>query len=99
VNKIFVAVAAALVLVGSAVAAESPASLVFKTKTGEITFDHKGHQERLKGDCKKCHEDGKGGKIAGWGKEKAHPLCQGCHKAEGKGPQPSKCKECHGNKK
>ena len=92
-NKILVAVAAAFVLVGTAVAAEAgPATMTFDTKNGKVTFPHKAHQDRLK-DCKVCHADGKGGKIAGWSKDKAHGLCRKCHETEKKGPV--KCAECH----
>jgi cytochrome c553 len=93
VNKILVAVAAAFVLVGSAYAADAgPASLTFDTKNGKVTFGHKAHQDKLK-DCKTCHESDKGGKIAGWSKDKAHGLCKKCHETEKKGP--TKCAECH----
>ena len=92
-NKILVAVAAAFVLVGTAVAADAPASITFETKNGNVTFAHKSHQDRLKGDCKVCHTDGKGGKIAGWSKDSAHALCKKCHETEKKGP--TKCAECH----
>jgi predicted CXXCH cytochrome family protein len=96
VNKILVAFAAAIVLVGTAVAADAPATLTFDTKNGKVAFNHKGHADKLAGDCKKCHADAKGGKIAGWSKDSAHALCQGCHKAEKKGP--TKCAECHQKK-
>lgn len=92
-NKILVAVAAAFVLVGSAFAADAgPASITFETKNGKVTFGHKAHQDKLN-DCKKCHADDKGGKIAGWSKDAAHGLCKKCHEAEKKGP--TKCADCH----
>jgi opacity protein-like surface antigen len=94
VNKILVAVAAAFVLVGSAYAADAGApTLTFDTKNGKVTFAHKAHQDKLKGDCKTCHADGKGGKIAGWSKDAAHNLCKKCHETQKKGP--TKCAECH----
>jgi predicted CXXCH cytochrome family protein len=93
VNKILVAVAAAIVLVGTAIAADPPATLTFETKNGKVTFAHKAHQDRLKGDCTKCHATKEGGKIAGWSKDAAHKLCKSCHDAEKKGP--TKCTECH----
>jgi hypothetical protein len=93
VNKLIVAVAAAFVLVGSAFAADvGPASLTFDTKNGKVTFAHKAHQDKLK-DCKICHESDKGGKIAGWSKDKAHGLCKKCHEEKKAGP--TKCAECH----
>lgn len=91
-NKILVAVAAAFVLVGNAVAADAPASITFDTKNGKVTFPHKAHQEKLK-DCAICHGNPKGGKIEGWSKDKAHGLCKKCHETEHKGP--TKCAECH----
>ena len=91
-NKILVAFAAAFVLVGTAVAADAPATMTFDTKNGKVTLNHKSHQERLK-DCKLRHEDDKGGKIAGWSKDKAHGLCKKCHETGKKGP--TKCADCH----
>jgi predicted CXXCH cytochrome family protein len=94
VNKILVAVAAAFVLVGSAFAADAgPASITFETKNGKVTFPHKAHQDAAKGDCKGCHADEKGGKIAGWSKDAAHGLCKKCHETQKKGP--TKCADCH----
>ena len=93
-NKILVAVAAMFVLAGTAVAADAPATIVLESKNGKVTFQHKAHQEKLKGDCKVCHGDAAPGKIAGWGKDKAHETCRGCHKKSGKGPD-TKCTECH----
>jgi predicted CXXCH cytochrome family protein len=94
VNKILAGIAAAVLFTaGVAVAADAPATITFETKNGKVAFAHKDHQDRLKGDCTKCHADNKGGKIAGFNKEKAHALCQGCHKEAKKGP--TKCTECH----
>jgi predicted CXXCH cytochrome family protein len=96
VNKILVAIAAAFVLVGSAVAADAPATMTFDTKNGKVAFAHAKHAEKLAGDCTKCHATKAGGKIAGWSKDSAHKLCQTCHKDGGKGP--TKCAECHQKK-
>jgi predicted CXXCH cytochrome family protein len=89
--KIIVSIAAALALVAAAPAfAAAPAEPVtLKAKTGDVTFNHKNHPM----DCTKCHADAKGGKIEGFGKDKAHGLCVECHKTGGKGP--TKCAECH----
>ncbi len=93
-NKIFAGIVAALVFsAGVAVAADAPATITFDTKNGKVTFAHKEHQERLKGDCTKCHATKAGGKIEGFNKDKAHGLCKKCHEAEKKGP--TKCAECH----
>ena len=88
-NKLIVAVVAAFALVGTAVAADT---MTFDTKNGKVTFAHKAHQDKLK-DCKVCHESDKGGKIAGWSKDKAHGLCKKCHEEKKAGP--TKCAECH----
>jgi len=93
VNKLFVAVAAAFVLAAPAFAADAPATLTFETKNGKVAFTHKAHTDKLGGDCTKCHATKAGGKIAGFSKDSAHKLCQGCHKDGGKGP--TKCAECH----
>jgi len=93
VNKLFVAIAAVFVLAAPAFAADAPATLTFETKNGKVTFPHKAHGEIAKGDCTKCHADKAGGKIAGFSKDSAHKLCQGCHKEMAKGP--TKCAECH----
>lgn len=82
---------AAMLLVGSAVAADAPAKAVTLTaKSGNVTFNHGTHKAVA---CAQCHEGGKGGKIGALGKDKGHAMCQECHKKEAKGPQ--KCAECH----
>ena len=88
-NKLFVAVVAAFAFAGVAVAADS---ITFNAKNGNVTFPHKAHSDK-KIACTACHADAKGGKIEGFGKDKAHGLCVECHKKEAKGPQ--KCAECH----
>jgi hypothetical protein len=93
VNKLFVAIAAVFVIAGNAAAIDSPAVLTFETKNGKVTFHHREHQERLKGECKTCHGDAAPGKIAGWSKDKAHGTCKECHAKGGKGP--TKCADCH----
>jgi len=85
-KKMIVAVLAATVFAGSALAAD-----VMELKKG-VTFNHKAHAEALK-DCKKCHETADGGKIAGFGKDIAHKLCKECHSGMKKGP--TNCKGCH----
>jgi predicted CXXCH cytochrome family protein len=94
VNKIFVGFVAAFVLAaGVAAAAEPPATVVIDNKNGKVTLPHKAHADLVKGDCTKCHATKEGGKIEGFNKDKAHALCQGCHKEMAKGP--TKCTECH----
>jgi predicted CXXCH cytochrome family protein len=94
VNKILAAAIAAFLFAGTALAADAgPASMTFETKNGKVAFPHKSHQDIAKGDCKACHADAKGGKIAGWSKDVAHGLCKKCHETEKKGPV--KCADCH----
>ncbi len=33
-----------------------PSKLVFKAKTGNVTYDHAAHAKREKNDCKVCHD-------------------------------------------
>ena len=82
---------AAMLLVGSAVAADAPTKpSVLPAKSGAVTYNHGKHKGIT---CETCHKDAKGGKIAGLDKDKGHAMCHECHKKEGKGPQ--KCAECH----
>lgn len=82
---------AAMLLVGSAVAADAPTKpSVLPAKSGAVTYNH-GKHKGIK--CETCHKDANGGKIAGLDKDKGHAMCHECHKKEGKGPQ--KCAECH----
>jgi predicted CXXCH cytochrome family protein len=87
-KKIFAAVALTLTCAVAAMAADT---ITLPAKNGNITFNHKKHQEALK-DCKACHEKGPG-KIEGFGKDVAHKLCKGCHETKKAGP--TKCGECH----
>jgi hypothetical protein len=82
---------AAMLLVGTAIAADAPAkAVVLPAKSGAVTFNHSSHKTVK---CEQCHADAKGGKIAGLDKDKGHAMCHECHKKEAKGPQ--KCAECH----
>lgn len=87
-KKVVVAVALTLAFAVSALAADM---VVFPAKNGNVTFNHKAHQERLK-DCTLCHGEGAPAKIA-IDKDKAHALCRGCHTEKKAGP--TKCGECH----
>jgi hypothetical protein len=71
-------------------AAAPTAPITLEAKNGNVTFEHSKHTQ-LK--CETCHATAAGGKIEGFGKEKAHGTCVECHKKEAKGP--SKCAECH----
>ncbi len=87
-KKIIAAVALVFFSAGVSMAADV---ITFPAKMGNVTFPHKMHQETLK-NCKLCHEKAPG-KIAGFGKDKAHKLCISCHKSKGKGP--TTCTACH----
>ncbi|ACG73386.1 cytochrome c3 [Anaeromyxobacter sp. K] len=91
-TKYLAALFAALTISVVAVAAEPPATLTLQAKPGNVTFPHKAHADKL-GKCETCHATAAGGKIEGFGKDKAHGLCIECHKKEAKGP--TKCAECH----
>jgi flavoprotein len=89
-KKFFAAVALTLVFAVGALAA-GPETIVLPAKMGNVTFNHKKHQDNLK-DCKICHEKGPG-KIEGFGKDMAHKTCKGCHEQKKAGP--TKCGDCH----
>jgi cytochrome c553 len=89
-KKIIAAMALTLICAVAAMAA-GPETITLPAKNGNITFQHKQHQERLK-DCKLCHEKAPG-KIEGFGKDVAHKTCKGCHEEKKAGP--TKCGDCH----
>ncbi|HSN90535.1 MAG TPA: cytochrome c3 family protein [Anaeromyxobacteraceae bacterium] len=89
-KKFFVAALFAAVFAFAANAAAPTAPTVLPAKNGNVTFEHAKHAA-LK--CETCHATAAGGKIEGFGKDKAHGTCVECHKKEAKGPQ--KCTECH----
>ena len=91
-NKFVAALFAAFLATAAYAEANGPAVITFPAKNGTVTFPHRAHQERLK-DCKTCHATAAGGKIEGFGKDKAHALCRACHEKEKKGP--TKCTDCH----
>ena len=95
------------------VGAEAPAGKVTlkeiqKTKPA-VTFDHKAHAEKAKGNCQACHhkdEKGKeqkcsachGAKADGKKvelKEAFHKTCKDCHKKDAAKKAPTKCDDCH----
>jgi predicted CXXCH cytochrome family protein len=89
--KLIVSIAAAFALFASSAFAAAPTGPVtLEAKSGNVTFNHKTHASVK---CTQCHASEAGGKIEGLNKEKAHELCQGCHKQQAKGP--TKCAECH----
>jgi hypothetical protein len=91
VTKYFVALFAALAVAVTVSAADAPAKpITLEAKNGNVSFEHAKHAAVK---CETCHATAAGGKIEGFGKEKAHATCIECHKKETKGPQ--KCAECH----
>jgi hypothetical protein len=86
-------IAAALLVAGTAIAADAPTKAVTLTaKNGPVTFDHKAHKGETK--CEKCHSDATfPQKVEPVAKDKAHGVCVECHKTEKKGP--TKCNDCH----
>ena len=87
-KRIIAAAAVTLLTAGMALAADS---ITLPAKNGNVSFDHKKHQELLK-DCKGCHAKAPG-KIEELNKEWAHKTCKGCHEEKKAGP--TKCGECH----
>ena len=87
-----VAMFAVTMFAGAAFAA-GPETIELPASMGKVTFAHKKHQGIVKQDCKKCHENAAGGKIAGLNKDWAHKTCKGCHTEMKKGP--TSCKDCH----
>lgn len=64
-------------------------SVTYESKKGSVTFDHKGHSEKM--DCAACHA-GEPAKIA-IDKDSAHGAsCKDCHKEKS---GPTKCNDCH----
>ena len=79
----------ALAFITTATAAIAADVITYEGSKGTVTFDHKGHGEKM--DCSKCHE-GTPAKIA-IDKNTAHKaLCKDCHKTMG---GPTKCNACH----
>ncbi len=76
-----------------AAAAGAADMITMKSKTGDVTFNHKVHGD--KDGCKACHGEGTPGKLT-LGKDAAHKLCKGCHETKKAGP--TKCFDCHKKK-
>ncbi len=89
-RKVLVVVVMVLFVAAVAGAADM---VTMKSKTGDVTFNHKVHGE--KDGCKACHGEGTPGKLT-LGKDAAHKLCKGCHETKKAGP--AKCFDCHKKK-
>ena len=95
-NKYLAALFVAVAFAFSAQAAAPTGPVTLQAKNGNVTFDHSKHVPANK--CTTCHATDAGGKIEGFGKDKAHALCVECHKKEsaaGKTAAPTKCADCH----
>jgi len=89
-KRLMSAVAAVLFAV-TVQAANAPAEpKILKATQGDVTFKHDTHKAVA---CAKCHGEGEPKAIGKMEKDKAHALCQTCHKEGKKGP--TKCAECH----
>lgn len=88
-KKMLVLLAIVAFVAVTSMAAFAADTVTYEAKNGKVTFDHKGHGEKL--GCEACHE-GTPAAIA-VDKAAAHgAVCKDCHKAKG---GPTKCKECH----
>ncbi len=83
---------------------KGPDKVVYKAKTGDITFLHAKHTDRLKGDCTPCHDKlfPKTPKKDEYSKgmhkpaEAAKTSCAGCHVAGGTAfESKGNCTKCH----
>ncbi len=68
-------------------------TIVINNDHGKVVLQHKKHAEAF--GCSACHEDQQPGPLE-LGKDKAHALCQGCHKEKNAGP--TSCLKCHQKK-
>lgn len=64
-------------------------TVTYESKKGNVTFDHKGHSDKM--DCAACHE-GEPAKIVVDKKSAHKDTCKTCHKKDG---GPTKCNDCH----
>lgn len=77
----------------SAEKALAPETVTLDAKQGAVTLPHKKHADAY--GCAACHGDQKPGPLT-LGKDAAHALCIGCHKAKQAGP--TSCTKCHQKK-
>ena len=69
-------------------------SVVIDNKNGKVFLPHKQHAEAF--GCAVCHSGQEHPGPFELGKDKAHALCQGCHKEQQAGP--TSCAKCHQKK-
>jgi len=105
----FLAAAALLTAVaGVMIAADAPATILYETKQGNVTFPHQKHVDAAKGDCKACHDtlfkqakSGDLGYKAAMHKtaETNKTSCGACHHAGGASfESKANCAKCHEKK-
>jgi len=83
--------AASVVEKGGQAATTTVESVVIDNKKGKVVLSHKKHADAY--GCAACHGDQKPGPFK-MEKDKAHALCQGCHKEKKAGPT-TNCTQCH----
>ncbi len=109
-NRIFAAVAAAVLFAAAPAFASAPGKVTVAAakdgKQGAVSFDH-GSATHKAQKCTACHADDKGGKIefgadAKAAMAKGHATCQKCHmdtaKADASKKAISACTNCHAKK-
>ena len=79
--------------------------LVYEAKTGNVTFEHTLHLEKVDNDCTVCHESlfqQEQGNLGTFGKSmhknaiKDNSGCASCHNPDGESfPMKKNCKKCH----
>ena len=89
--KKMVAIVVMVLFVASAAGAAD--MMTIKSKTGNVTFNHKVHGDTAT--CTPCHGTGTPAKLT-LGKDTAHKMCKGCHESKKAGP--TKCMDCHKKK-
>ncbi len=89
-KKVVAVIVMVLFVAGMAAAADM---MTVKSKTGDVTFNHKVHGDSQT--CAACHGSGTPGKLT-LNKDSAHKMYKGCHDSKKAGP--SKCFDCHKKK-
>jgi len=88
---------------GLALAGVPPVITIPATR-GDVTFQHREHQVRTRGECLQCHHEGAGvhrcgschdGKRARVARDVVHTMCRGCHNEKGTEATPLSCDGCH----
>ncbi|PLY11834.1 MAG: hypothetical protein C0624_01315 [Desulfuromonas sp.] len=103
-NRLWLGLLLSFILAAAAVASVPPV-ITIETGHGDVTFAHRDHQVRAKGQCVQCHHEGAGvhscrschdGERAPIAREVVHQMCKGCHNEQGGTASPMQCEGCHG---